>query len=186
MGGAMGGGGGAPQWAQAPTVAMNMAQMQQQPGAYRYGGFWIRFVARLIDGILVGIVGAIITLPLAFLGLGSMALTANSDNPGAALAALPAIIAAQGIGMLIRLALAVAYEAYFLTTKGATLGKIALGLKVVRADGGPITMGLAIGRYFATILSAMILMIGYIMAAFDPQKRALHDRLCNTYVVYGK
>ena len=182
----MGGGGGAG-WAQAPTVALNMNPMQQQPmGAYRYGGFWIRFVARLIDGIIVGIVGTIITLPLTFLGIGSVAITANQNDPSAALAAIPAMIAAGGISFLIRLALAVAYEAYFLSTKGATPGKMALGLKVIRTDGGPISLGLAVGRYFAMFLSGIILAIGYIMAGFDPQKRSLHDRLCNTFVIYGK
>jgi uncharacterized RDD family membrane protein YckC len=167
-------------------MGMGMMNPGMQPsGAIHYGGFWIRFVARLIDGILVGIVGFILTLPLTFLGIGS-AISVNQNDPSAALAALPAMLAAQGIATLIRLALAVAYEAYFLSTKGATLGKLALGLKVVRADGGPITVGLAVGRYFASILSAIILMIGYIIAAFDPQKRSLHDRLCNTYVVYAK
>jgi uncharacterized RDD family membrane protein YckC len=156
------------------------------PGAYHYAGFWIRFVARIIDAILVGIVGFIVTLPLTFLGIGSAISNVNQNDPSAVLASLPAMLAAGGISSLIRLALGVAYEAYFLSTRGATLGKIALGLKVIRTDGGPISVGLAIGRYFAQIISAIILMIGYIMAGFDPQKRSLHDRICNTYVIYGK
>ena len=155
------------------------------PGAYHYAGFWIRFVAYLIDVILVGIVGFIITLPLTFLGIGS-ALSINQNDPSAALTALPAILAAQGLSFVIRLALFIAYEAYFLPKRGATLGKMALGLKVIRTDGGPISVGLAVGRSFAYILSAIILYIGFIMAGFDPQKRALHDRICNTYVIYAK
>jgi uncharacterized RDD family membrane protein YckC len=102
------------------------------------------------------------------------------------MAALPTIIAAQGLGFVIRLALFIAYEAYFLSKRGATLGKVALGLKVIRTDGGPISLGLAVGRSFGYMLSGFILYIGFIMAGFDPQKRALHDRLCNTYVIYGK
>jgi uncharacterized RDD family membrane protein YckC len=166
-------------------MGMGAAGMQM-PGAYHYAGFWIRVVAKIIDIIIVGIVGFIITLPLAFLGIGSAISTVNQNDPSAALSALPAILAAQGISSLIRLALGVAYEAYFLSTRGATLGKIALGLKVIRTDGGPISVGLAIGRYFAQIISAIILCIGYIMAGFDPQKRSLHDRICNTYVIYAK
>jgi uncharacterized RDD family membrane protein YckC len=60
---------------------------------------------------------------------------------------------------------------------------MALKLRVVRADGSPVGYGLAAGRYLSKILSALILLIGYIMAAFDEQKRALHDRICDTRVV---
>jgi uncharacterized RDD family membrane protein YckC len=173
-------------WAPAAVGMGGMgAPGMQVPGAYHYAGFWIRFVAFLIDAILVGIVGFIITLPLTLLGIGS-AISINQNDPGAAVAALPALIAAQGLSFVIRLALFIAYEAYFLPKRGATLGKMALGLKVIRTDGGPISVGLAIGRTFAYMLSGVILYIGYIMAGFDPQKRALHDRLCNTYVIYAK
>jgi uncharacterized RDD family membrane protein YckC len=177
-----------PAWAQmgaAASVAMGGAGMQAG-GAYRFGGFWIRFVARLIDGILVGIAGFIITLPLTFLGIGGAAVAINPNDPTSAVAAMPGFIGLALISGLIRLALQLAYEVYFLTTRGATLGKIALGLKVIRTDGGPITMQLAVARVFASILSGLILAIGYIIAGFDPQKRSLHDRLCNTYVIYSK
>jgi uncharacterized RDD family membrane protein YckC len=60
---------------------------------------------------------------------------------------------------------------------------MAMGLKVVRADGSPVSIGLAFGRYFAKMLSGFILLIGYIMAAFDAQKRALHDMICDTRVI---
>ena len=96
------------------------------------------------------------------------------------------MLAMVGLSMLINIAVNVAYEVYFLTSRGATLGKMALGLRVVTADGGPITAGLALGRYASTVLSAFTLMIGYIMAAFDDQKRALHDRICNTRVIHTR
>jgi len=96
------------------------------------------------------------------------------------------LMGAIGLSFLIQIAISIAYEVYFLTTRGATIGKMALGLRVVRADGGPISMGLAVGRFFAMILSSFIFMIGYIMAAFDLEKRALHDRLCDTRVIYTK
>jgi uncharacterized RDD family membrane protein YckC len=66
---------------------------------------------------------------------------------------------------------------------GATPGKMALGLKIVRPDGGPISAGRAVGRYFAEILSALTLMIGYMMAGWDSEKRALHDRIADTRVI---
>jgi uncharacterized RDD family membrane protein YckC len=57
------------------------------------------------------------------------------------------------------------------------------GLKVVRSGGEKVSYGRAFGRYWATFVSGMILAIGYIMAAFDSQKRALHDRICDTRVI---
>ena len=85
---------------------------------------------------------------------------------------------------LVALVAQVAYSAYFLVNFGATPGKMALGIKVIRVDGGPIQVGQAIGRYFAHMLSGIILYIGYMMAGWDDQKRALHDRLVDTRVIY--
>jgi uncharacterized RDD family membrane protein YckC len=66
---------------------------------------------------------------------------------------------------------------------GATLGKMAAKIRVVTADGGKVSYGRATGRYFAKLLSAFTCLIGFIMAAFDEEKRALHDRICNTRVI---
>jgi uncharacterized RDD family membrane protein YckC len=60
---------------------------------------------------------------------------------------------------------------------------MALGLKVVRAGGAPVSLGRAFGRYFAKLLNNFTLMIGYIIAAFDSQKRGLHDMICDTRVL---
>ena len=77
------------------------------------------------------------------------------------------------------------YEVLFLGKYGATPGKMACGLKVVTSDGGKISYGRAVGRFFAQILSGLTCYIGYIIAGFDtPQKRALHDHICNTRVVH--
>ena len=66
---------------------------------------------------------------------------------------------------------------------GATPGKMACRLKVIRPDGGTISYMLSFGRAFAELISYMTLYIGYIMAAFDNEKRALHDHICDTRVV---
>ena len=71
----------------------------------------------------------------------------------------------------------------FIGRYGATLGKMALGLRVVTSEGAPVTYARALGRYFAKLLSAFLCGIGYLLAAFDEQKRALHDRICDTRVV---
>jgi uncharacterized RDD family membrane protein YckC len=60
---------------------------------------------------------------------------------------------------------------------------MALGLKVVRSDGTKLSNGRIVGRYFAELVSLLVLWIGYIMAAFDDQKRALHDMICDTRVI---
>jgi uncharacterized RDD family membrane protein YckC len=153
----------------------------------RYAGFWIRFLARIIDGIILGVINAIVRLPLMLMfGIGSMSMRGLGRDSGAGLIFAPAMIGMLGISMLIGLALGVAYEVYFLSSNGATPGKMALGLRVIRADGGTISPMLALGRHFAMWVSTFILMIGYIMAGFDPEKRALHDRICETRVIYSR
>ncbi len=153
----------------------------------RYGGFWIRFLARIIDVILLGVLNAIVRIPLMLMfGIGTMGMGGLGRGEGAGLIFAPAMMGVLGLSALIGIALGAAYEVYFLTTHGATPGKMALGLRVIRADGGPISPMLALGRHFALWVSGFILMIGYIMAAFDPEKRALHDRICETRVIYSR
>jgi uncharacterized RDD family membrane protein YckC len=65
----------------------------------------------------------------------------------------------------------------------ATPGKMACKLKVVLPEGDRVSYARAIGRHFAKYISGLILGIGYIMAGFDEQKRALHDRICDTRVI---
>lgn len=139
------------------------------PGAFLYGGFWIRFCAKFIDGIIVGILNMV----LGFIAGIMIASNPTPEN----------ILAIQIVLNLVSFAINIAYITYFLGRFGATPGKMALGLKVVRPDGSPLTYGRACGRGFSEILSGIILMIGYIMAAFDEEKRALHDRIADTRVV---
>ena len=155
--------------------------------ARHFGGFWIRFLAIIIDAIIIGVVGAIVRIPLA-LAIGGAGLRLGSNpDPSQVFAALPALMGLIGLTWLIQIALSLAYEVYFLTTRGATPGKMALGLRVIRADGSTnISAGLAAGRFFAKYLSGLILCIGFIIAAFDREKRALHDHICTTRVVYAR
>jgi uncharacterized RDD family membrane protein YckC len=128
-----------------------------------YAGFWIRFGAKFIDGIIVGIVG----FALGFLGSFVVRHT----------------VAAAILENVLSFALSVAYATYFIGTYSATPGKMALGLKVVRPDGEKISYARACGRFFAEFVSSLTLTIGYIMAAFDEEKKALHDRICDTRVI---
>ncbi len=153
-----------------PTYVQMLEQGAPQPGSFRYGGFWIRFAAKFIDGIILAAVN------LAFSFLFSMLLVTTQDPASAIIAGV--------MSTLFNLALAIAMTTWFLGRFGATPGKMAVGLMVVHPDGSRIGYLRAFGRYFAEMLSSLILGIGYLMAAFDDEKRALHDRICDTRVVY--
>jgi uncharacterized RDD family membrane protein YckC len=84
---------------------------------------------------------------------------------------------------LIQFGIGVAYETWFVGKFAATPGKMACKIKVVNADGSKVSYLKALGRYFAKMLSSLILFIGYIMVAFDSEKRGLHDHICNTRVI---
>lgn len=75
------------------------------------------------------------------------------------------------------------YEALFVGRYMATPGKMICNLRVVRSDGSRLTYARALGRHFAKLLSQLTLSIGFLIAAFDDQKRALHDHVADTRVV---
>lgn len=139
-----------------------------------YAGFWIRFVAKFVDGILIGIPGWVIQF-----GLMAFVDTTDPNNGGIVMALMLG-------GWLASFALQFAYSTWMHGKFGATVGKMACGLRVVTATGGTISYGIAAARFFAEIVSAIILYIGYIMVGFDEEKRALHDRLCNTRVIRSR
>jgi uncharacterized RDD family membrane protein YckC len=140
-------------------------------GELNYAGFWTRFAAVFLDGLILGGVNMVLGL-VAGLGIGQ----AVGAQPAGA-------IALQGVLMLIQLGIGLSYEVVMVGKYGATLGKMACKIKVVTAEGQPVSYPLALGRYFAKMLSGLICAIGYIMAGFDEERRALHDRICNTRVV---
>jgi len=144
----------------------------------KFAGFWIRFVASMIDGIILFAVSSI----LQFAVLGSRAGNPFPD-PAHPEAHIVDTLAIFGIAWLLGTAAAATYEGLFVARLGATPGKMALSLRVVRPGGGPISMGRAFGRYFAKMLSGFTLGIGYIIAGFDSEKRAMHDMICDSRVI---
>lgn len=149
----------------------------------RYGGFWIRVVAAIIDACIVSAASAVVQAPFG-MAMGGMAIPfAGRPDPEQFATAFPAMFAMIGFAWALGLAVDAAYHIYFVAARGATLGKMVLGMKVVRVDGQPITAALAAGRWFASWVSALTLCIGYIIAGFDRQKRTLHDHICDTRVV---
>jgi uncharacterized RDD family membrane protein YckC len=153
-----------------------------------YAGFWMRFLAYIIDDLIISVVALIILLPLGgVMGLGAffgMNATPDqfSDEATAGLA-----VAMMSAVMLMVLVVSVLQWLYFAimesSVRQATLGKMALGLLVTDMHGNRLSFGRATGRYFGKIISGAILMIGYIMAGFTQQKQALHDILAGCLVV---
>ncbi len=133
---------------------------------YQYGGFWIRLAASVIDGIVLAAASALLG---ALTGLDFF--DSDPDNFDWTV---------NGI----ELAMGWLYEALLTSSaRGATLGKMAVGLRVVTENGERLSFLRASGRYFAKIVSMVILFIGYIMVAFTDRKRALHDMIAGTLVI---
>lgn len=135
-----------------------------------YAGFWKRYAAYFIDYILL----TVVTLPLSMI----INLTGAGSGNESVQVALTLVV------MLLSMVISIGYYAGFHASRGgATLGKMAVGIKVVRGNGERISFLRAFCRYLATIVSSLILMIGFIMAAFTERKQALHDMMCDTLVV---
>ncbi|MBI1354762.1 MAG: hypothetical protein GC160_10470 [Acidobacteria bacterium] len=148
------------------------AQPARGMSAVVYGGFWVRFLAVLIDGILLFIAQTIVVFPIGFV------IGAVSSNSSAAQAV------ASGIGFLVGMLGNWLYEAILISSdKQATLGKMAMGLKVTNIHGGRLSFAHATGRHFAKWVSAFTLLIGYLIQPFTQRKQALHDLIAGTLVV---
>jgi uncharacterized RDD family membrane protein YckC len=160
--------------AAAPAPAMGYSTPSGYPVAQagaRYGGFWIRVVAAIIDAILVRLILAPIG---AILGLGGLAM-GGMIHPG--------IHLFHGPFVLLILCGSWLYEALMESSSyQATLGKMIFGMKVTDLYGNRISFARASGRHFAKILSGMILGIGFIMVGFTERKQGLHDMIAGTLV----
>ena len=150
--------------------------IQQENRPKEYAGFWIRVVAYFIDGIILGIAMWIFIFILGaiFVGTGS-----NSDlNPSMAIIGVLGFYAVIIIGFLLYFAIMESSD------HQATLGKMAVGIRVGDARGNKISLANAVGRTAAKYLSGLILYIGFMMVGWDDRKQGLHDKLADTYVFY--
>lgn len=162
-----------------PPVAAGIPQ----PRSFSYAGFWKRFCAWIIDHVLLGVVEFIIFIP--FIGMmGISALNFNFDEYNEPpIEFLMAIVGACAAAIVASFLTGWLYYAIMESKKGATLGKMALGISVTDMNGNPISFGRASGRYFGKIVSHLTLGIGFIIAGFTQQKQALHDILAGCLVV---
>ncbi|MDT8390517.1 MAG: RDD family protein [Lentisphaeria bacterium] len=156
-----------------PVYFQRLAEGGVVPGTMFYAGFWIRAGAKIIDGLILGALNMVLGMGLGFLG---GLLAAATDNE-------IFIIMSSIFASLIQLVIGLGYSTFLVGKYGATWGKMACGLKVVTAEGGNVSYARALGRTAAEYLSMLTCYIGYIMVAFDDEKRALHDHVCSTRVI---
>jgi len=135
-----------------------------------YAGFWKRFAAALIDCVILVAVSAL---------AGWVAGTVYGQSAGSYDERI-----AEAIGNVVGIIVWWLYYASLESSaRQATLGKLALGIKVVDLQGGRIAFGRATGRHFGKFISWLILMIGFLMAGFTAKKQALHDMMAGCLVV---
>ncbi|SRR6266568_109286 len=152
------------------------------PLGRRYAGFWVRFGARLIDGLVL----TVPILIIAALLIPNLIRASKSQAPNPALGGFTLTVFA------VFFLVTVCYEVGMLRYRGATLGKMACGLKVIRSDGRSLEWGVSIGRFFMwnvvtngiPYLNFILMLVSSITLGVDGEKRALHDRVCDTRVVY--
>lgn len=142
-----------------------------------FAGFRVRLAAKLIDLAILYAAAVLVERGLAALVFDGV-VPVPPDWAG--------VLRMLAWSAPINTALALAYSVYFVRKHEATPGKRILGLRLVRADGGRVGAWRVIGRHFAEGLSQITFLAGYVMAAFDEEKRTLHDYICDTRVVRGE
>jgi len=160
-----------------PLFTQKLREGIRPAGAVHYGGFWIRYLAVLVDSLIFSVLIVVLFAILLML------FPVDWVNLGHSPAGLLQLLEIEGAVWLVALLFAAVYETLMIGRYAATLGKMACGLRVVMSDGGQLTYGRSLSRHFAKLLSGFMMCIGYIMAGFDDEKRALHDRICDTRVI---
>jgi len=154
------------------TPAYSYATTMQPPDHLVYAGFWLRFVALLIDTVII--------IPLTFPYIGVFIFVSSVDNE--TLKVIGGILL-----ILCWLLVFVGQWLYFAMLESgksqATVGKRVLGLQVTDRQGVRVSFGRATGRFFAKLISALPFDIGFMMAGWTQRKQALHDMIADTLVV---
>jgi uncharacterized RDD family membrane protein YckC len=168
----------APPQAFAAPVSAGLNYFSPAVGQTMYAGFWLRVCACVIDWFVIG---------LPFYLVGRLFVSPQPVFfPGRPVAFPPDFFMGSCALPLVHLVADWLYYALMESSvRQATLGKLALGLRVTDGAGRPITFGRATGRHFAKYLSALTLGIGYMMAGWTQRKQALHDLVADTLVWRG-
>ena len=135
-------------------------------GEVQYVGFWMRFVASVIDSILI----MLLVYPLMSMIFGwDNVMAGNVDT---------------GVSLLLELVLPAIAIIVFWIYRSATPGKMVVGARIVNARTlGKASTGQLIGRYFGYYLSTIVFFLGFLWIAFDKRKQGWHDKLAGTVVI---
>ena len=153
------------QWTTPPTAYPDAAAGQGE-----LAGFWRRLGALIVDLVLIGVssgvISFIITVP------GGMDVTARNN-----------------VTALVQVVVTVVYLGYLWSSRGASIGYMAFGIRVVKSNGGPLTLGTAVVRALALVASLYLCLvpalISALMVGFGGRQQAIHDLLTDTHVVRG-
>ena len=165
-----------------PSATYYAGPQQGPAPGIAYAGFWVRFVALLIDEIVL-----FVPLVIVFVATEGSAFT-NYTNcvqaGGLATVCTSTYLGGVALFELLAFAESAVYSILLWSLLGGTLGQRMLGLHVVdAATGRNIGLGRSIGRYVGFAISGIALDIGFIWAAFDPRKQGWHDKIASTFVV---
>jgi uncharacterized RDD family membrane protein YckC len=161
----------------APASDLAPDEFRDSVGKFVYAGFLTRFLAAFIDGLIVQTVVFVVSLGASFAVIAS----AGQGPEGAG-----ALFALQVVLQIGSQVFAWLYSALQESSDAmATVGKRAMGIRVVDLSGEKISFGRATGRYFGKIISALILGIGFLMQPFTERRQALHDIMAGCLVVKG-
>lgn len=155
----------APGWS-APPPAAPSNRPGPMPG-YHYAGFWVRFLALLLDAVLLGIFTAVLTPVWG----PQVTVTGTTFQVNAQTNAITTLV-----GLV--------YFTAFWSWRGQTVGMIPFNMQVVGvADGKKIDVVRALLRYVGFVISIIPLFLGLIWAAFDSRKQGWHDKIAGTVVI---
>lgn len=151
-----------------PVFLQKLKEGVAVPGTMNYAGFGIRFGAKFLDGLIIGIPSIAISFSV-------------QGFPPSGPQSVSKVLLSNAATIMV----AMAYYTFFVGRFGATPGKMAAKLLVVNPDGSKVSYAKAFGRYFAAeyISGCFTLCIGYLMVLWDDERRALHDRICSTRVI---
>ncbi len=147
-----------------------------------YAGFWIRLLAIIIDG---AILGAVIWV---FFGLWPLAFGRGwlGGSAGATISYGEADALYWTMTLLIPFLMVVAYFICFWGWRGQTPGKIVMKIKIVRFTGEDTGWGDAVMRFLGFIISVLFALIGHLWIAFDSRRQGWHDKIAETYVIRAR
>ena len=151
-------------------------------GGTRFAGFWLRFGAAFLDGLILSpftiVARIVLTTGKKEIKPCSFNASLACEGPAGSTRAL------YGLILLAGFVAAILYYGFMEGRTGQTIGKRALGVRVLDArTGTPIGVGRAIGRHFGKIISAIACGLGYLWMLWDPYKQTWHDKMVGSYVV---